>query len=434
MNTEAELATVPPIADDVAAATPSRSLAFFRRRMLALLAELRGCEITIVEGATRILCGKPEDGRETLRATVRVNDPAMYRLVALGGSVGVGEAYMDGLWECDELTTLVRIFVQNREQLDRMETGLARFGGMLLRGFHGLNRNSRRGSRRNIAAHYDLGNALFELFLDDNLMYSSALFRDAREPLEQASRRKLDRICQKLDLRPDDSVVEIGSGWGGFALHAAAQYGCKVTTATISREQHERAAARVAAAGLGDRVEVLLSDYRDLEGSYDKLVSIEMIEAIGARYLDTYFAKCSSLLKPDGMGLIQAITIEDHRYAQALKNVDFIQRFIFPGSFIPSVSAMLGAAARETDLKLFHLEDIGPSYALTLASWRERFESRLAQVRALGYPERFERMWRYYLSYCEGGFVERSVGVVQMLLVKPWSRRRQYLPDLEPAV
>src|SRR5690349_10018031 len=211
-----ELVTVPSIATESPSAAPAGALAFFRRRMLALLAELRGCEITIVEGTTRILCGKPEDGRETLRATVRVNDPAMYRLVALGGSVGVGEAYMEGLWECDELTTLVRIFVQNRELLDRMETGLARLGGMLLRGLHALNRNSRRGSRRNISAHYDLGNSLFELFLDDNLMYSSALFKDAHEPLEQASRRKLERICQKLDLKPGDHVVEIGTGWGGF--------------------------------------------------------------------------------------------------------------------------------------------------------------------------------------------------------------------------
>jgi cyclopropane-fatty-acyl-phospholipid synthase len=265
-------------------------------------------------------------------------------------------------------------------------------------------------------------------------MYSSAVFRDAAEPLEWASRRKLDRICQKLDLKPGDHVVEIGTGWGGFAMHAARHYGCKVTTTTISREQHERASQRVAEAGMGDRIELLLRDYRDLDGRYDKLVSIEMIEAIGAKYLDTYFAKCSNLLKPDGMGLIQAITIEDHRYQQALKNVDFIQRFIFPGSFIPSVSAMLGAVARSTDLRLFHLEDIGPSYAVTLSRWRERFQAKREQVRKLGYPERFARMWRYYLSYCEGGFLERSIGDVQMLLVKPWARRRQYLPDLEPAL
>ncbi|HET7843542.1 MAG TPA: cyclopropane-fatty-acyl-phospholipid synthase family protein [Xanthomonadales bacterium] len=398
--------------------------------MLALLEQLEGCEITIDEAGTRIVVGRVVPGEEPLRCTVVVNDAAMFRMVALGGSVGVGEAYMDGLWECSDVTTLVRIFVRNRELLDRMETGFARLGGMLLRLFHRRNRNTRRGSRRNIAAHYDLGNELFELFLDDDLMYSCAVFERDDEPLEVASRRKLDRICRKLALAPGMRLVEIGTGWGGFALHAAREYGVHVTTTTISREQHDRATARVREAGLSDRIDVLLRDYRDLDGKYDRLVSIEMIEAIGHQFLPTYFGKCSALLAPDGMGLVQAITIEDHRYRQALKSVDFIQRFIFPGSFIPSVSAMLGAVAQASDLKLFHLEDIGPSYAVTLRRWRERFCARLDRVRALGYPDRFIRMWEYYLSYCEGGFIERSIGDVQMLLVKPGARPPSFLPDL----
>jgi cyclopropane-fatty-acyl-phospholipid synthase len=334
---------------------------------------------------------------------------------------------MDGLWECDDLVALVRILVRNQDRLDAMERGPARLGAALLRLWHSLRRNTRDGSRRNIAAHYDLGNDFFKLFLDENLMYSSAIYESPDESLEVASTRKLDRICQKLQLSADTRVVEIGTGWGGFALHAARTTGCHVTTATISREQYQLATARIAAAGLQDRVKVLLTDYRELTGQYDRLVSIEMIEAIGHQYLDTYFRKVSSLLQHDGMALIQAITIEDHRYQQALRSVDFIKRYIFPGSFIPSISAMLKSATGVSDLKLFNLEDIGPSYALTLREWRRRFMAQHDQVRSMGYPERFVRMWEFYLAYCEGGFIERSTGDVQMLLVKPGARREQWV-------
>jgi cyclopropane-fatty-acyl-phospholipid synthase len=264
------------------------------------------------------------------------------------------------------------------------------------------------------------------------MMYSSAIFATPDEPLHVAQERKLERICRKLDLSPRDRVIEIGSGWGGFALHAAGRHGCHVTTTTISREQFELASRRVQQAGLGDRITVLLRDYRDLDGEFDKLVSIEMIEAIGHHYLDTFFGKCASLLHEAGMALVQAITIEDHRYAQALRAVDFIKRYIFPGSFIPSVSAMQGALARASDLRLFHLEDIGPSYALTLRHWRQRFLARREAVRELGYPERFVRMWEFYLCYCEGGFLERATGDVQMLLTRPRCRRASFLPDLTP--
>lgn len=407
---------------------------FFRRRMRETLAGLRGCELTVAEdGATRVF-GIADPGVEPLRATITVGDADMFRQMALNGSVGAAEAYMDGLWECSDLTALVRIFVRNRDLLDRMEGGLAWLGSALMRAWHARRRNSRAGSKRNIAEHYDLGNDLFRLFLDESMMYSSGIHRSADEPLEAAQFRKLERICRKLGLKPSDHLVEIGTGWGGMALHAARHHGCRVTTTTISREQHALAVERVAAAGLSDRVTVLLEDYRDLKGRYDKLVSIEMIEAIGHQFLDTYFGKVSALLAPQGLALIQAITIEDHRYERALRNVDFIQRYIFPGSFIPSVAAMTGAMARSTDLKLFHLEDIGPSYAVTLRQWRERFDAKLDQVRALGYPERFVRMWHFYLAYCEGGFIERSIGDVQLLLAKPGARPKQFLPDLEPAL
>ncbi len=401
-----------------------------RAQLLRRLADLRECEVLIEDAEGQVKLGRAVEGRETLRCRIHIFDPSFYRMVAAQGSVGAGESYMDGHWQCSDLVTLVRILVINRDLLDAMEGGLARLGGWALRAWHSLQRNTRSGSRRNIAAHYDLGNDLFKLFLCENLMYSAAVFDDPTESLEVASTRKLDRICQKLALKPGEHVVEIGTGWGGFAIHAARHYGVQVTTTTLSKEQRDLALARIEAAGLSDRITVLLTDYRDLTGSYDKLVSIEMIEAIGHQYLDTYFAKVRSLLKPDGMALIQAITIEDHRYEVALKAVDFIKRFIFPGSFIPSIHAMQGAIARSTDLKLYNLEDIGPSYALTLRHWRQRFLSRLDEVRALGYPERFIRMWEFYLCYCEGGFIERSIGDVQLLLTAPRCQRAEYLPDL----
>ncbi len=403
-----------------------------RRRLIGMLAGLRECELCLDDAEGSLRLGTPAaDPAQTLRVHLRVHDAGFYRAAAAGGSVGAAEAYMDGLWSCDDLVALVRILVRNRDLLDRMETGTARLGGWLLRGLDALRRNTRSGSRRNIAAHYDLGNDLFALFLDPTLMYSSAIFADPGESLETASVRKLDRICRKLELRPDLHVVEIGTGWGGFALHAAGRFGCRVTTTTISREQHALASRRIQEAGLSERVTLRLDDYRDLTGSYDRLVSIEMIEAIGHQYLDTYFGKVGSLLKPDGMALIQAITIEDHRYQQALRSVDFIKRHIFPGSFIPSVSAMLGAVADSSDLRLIDLEDIGPSYALTLRHWRRRFLAQREKVAALGYPPRFQRMWEFYLAYCEGGFLERSIGDVQMLFARPRARRESWLPDLE---
>ena len=311
-----------------------------------------------------------------------------------------------------------------------METGLARLGGYAMKALHALKRNSRTGSRKNISAHYDLGNEFFKVFLDENMMYSSAIFADPGDSLERASQRKLERICQKLDLKPGDHLLEIGTGWGGMALHAATNYGCRVTTTTISKQQHALASQRIFEAGLGDRVTLLLEDYRDLRGSYDKLVSIEMIEAIGHQYLDTYFDKCASLLKPDGLALIQAITIEDHRYQQALTSVDFIKRHVFPGSFIPSVTAMVEAAGRAGELRLLNLEDFGSSYAATLRHWRQRFMSRIDHVRAQGYDDRFIRMWEYYLCYCEGGFLERSISDVHLLLARSGNHRNQYLPGL----
>jgi cyclopropane-fatty-acyl-phospholipid synthase len=361
-----------------------------------------------------------------LRATVRVLDQRFYSEVAFGGSIGAGEAYMQGFWTTHDLTPLMRILLLNREVLDGMEKGFAAITAPLQKSLHWLSRNTHEGSRNNIAKHYDLGNDFFKLFLDPTMMYSSAIFERADMTLEQASIAKLDGICRKLDLKPSDHLVEIGTGWGGFALHAATRYGCRVTTTTISQQQYELAGERVAAAGLSDRITLLLEDYRDLEvknsGQYDKLVSIEMIEAVGYQYYDTYFRKCSALLKPDGLMLLQAITIADQQYEAARKSVDFIQRHIFPGSCIPSVSVMCDAIARVTDMRLIDLEDIGPHYATTLRIWRENVNANQSGILALGYSAEFIRMWEFYLCYCEAGFMERAIGDVHMLLAKPMAR------------
>ena len=368
------------------------------------------------------------DSSADVQVIMEVHDSAFFQSVATGGSVGAAESYMAGEWHCSDLTNLVRILVRNRDLLDSMEGGLATMASWLLKGVHQLRKNSRSGSRRNIADHYDIGNDLFELFLDKEwMMYSSALYHSGDESLGLAQQQKLARLCDKLDLQASDHLLEIGTGWGGAAVFAAKNYGCQVTTTTISEEQYKLAVQRVELADVADRVTVLLQDYRDLEGQYDKLISIEMVEAVGHQFLDGYFKQCQQLLKPDGLAAIQAITIEDHRYKQALRSVDFIKRYIFPGSFIPCASVLTGSAAK-AGLRLTSLEDIGPSYALTLKEWRNRFMAQLDKVREQGYSEAFIRMWEFYLCYCEGGFRERSISNVQLLFAADENRREQWLP------
>lgn len=400
-----------------------------RRLVCGRLQGLLHGQLTLLDGEDRIVFGQVTAACP-LAVTVTIHDPNAYARLALRGSIGVGEGYMAGEWSCDDLTGLVRIFVLNRAVLDGLERGLARLAMPLFRALHAIRRNTRSGSRSNIAAHYDLGNEFYRLFLDETLMYSSGVFPTPASSLHDASVAKIDRICRKLDLQPSDHLLEIGTGWGGFALHAATRYGCRVTTTTISREQYQLACERVAAAGLSDRITVLCEDYRDLSGEYDKLVSIEMIEAVGHEYFETYFATCSRLLKPEGMMLLQSITMADQYYEQARRAVDFIQYYIFPGGGLPSVEAVCRALSKVTDMRLFHLEDIGPHYALTLRHWHERFAANLDQVRAQGFSEPFIRMWEFYLCYCEGGFKERVIGTVQMLLTKPLCRREPLLPVL----
>jgi cyclopropane-fatty-acyl-phospholipid synthase len=402
---------------------------FARGAVLSRLAGIKTGRIVIEDGDERIPFGQGIEDAE-LHGTIRVKNRRFYSDIALAGSIGAGEAYMAGSWTTDDLTALAQIMIRNRAVMEGMDGGLARLANPVRRFIHYLNRNTKTGSQRNIAAHYDLGNDFFELILDRTLMYSCAIFERAGATLEEAATAKVDRICRKLDLRAHDHLVEIGTGWGGFAIHAAKNYGCRITTTTISRAQHDYAVKKIAAEGLADRITVLLKDYRDLSGQFDKAVSIEMIEAVGHQFVDAYFRKCGELLKPDGMMLLQAITITDREYAGALKRVDFIKKYIFPGSFIPSVTALCDSITRSSDLRLFHLEDLTPNYAETLKNWRIRMFNNIERVRGLGYPEEFIRMWEFYLCYCEGGFRERYIGDVQMILTRPDCRRAPILPML----
>lgn len=402
-----------------------------RTLVLNRLKALRHGHLLIVEEDESHEFGDPDGiGDRNPSVAIHVQDARFYGDVAFGGSVGAGEAYMLGYWSCDNLTKLIRLMSLNQHVMDNLEGGMAWLAKPLLKSLHLMNRNTQGGSRRNIAAHYDLGNDMFQLFLDPTMMYSSAIFDAPEMTLEQASISKLERICLKLELNANDHVLEIGTGWGGFAIYAASRFGCRVTTTTISKAQFDLANERIQAAGLTDKITILLHDYRSLHGRFDKLVSIEMIEAVGHQYYDTYFAACARLLKPGGMMLLQSITITDQRYDSARKSVDFIQRYIFPGSCIPSTTALLNSVSRASDLRLFNLEDIGPHYARTLAEWRVNFFNNIEKVRALGYSEEFIRMWEFYFCYCEGGFEERALGDIHMLLVKPQNRRQALLPKL----
>jgi len=391
---------------------------FARAAVLRRLDGIRGAALALRDHEGERLLGDPD---ASLRAKVEVLHPAFWSAVAFRGSVGAGEAWIDGQWTSDDLTAVVRALVRNRAVLDGLETGLARVAAPTLRIFHALRPNSVAGSRRNIAAHYDTGNAFFSLFLDPTLTYSCAVFDGPETTLEEAQVAKVDGICRRLGLRPSHHLLEIGTGWGYLAIHAARHFGCRVTTTTVSREQFALATQRAARAGLADRVTVVLRDWRVLEGTYDRLVSVEMVEAIGWRLLPAFLAACARLLRADGVALLQSITIADAHYDRARRSVDFIQRHVFPGSCIPSVGSLAAAAAR-TDLRIAGIEDIGPHYARTLREWRLRLLARADEARALGHDDRALRLWEFYFSYCEGGFEERALGDAQILLAKPGAR------------
>jgi cyclopropane-fatty-acyl-phospholipid synthase len=392
-----------------------------RKAVLSLFKKLRRGRLTIIEGNQRHSFGEASH-MSSLQAEITVRHSLFYSRILFGGSIGAAEAYMEGLWYADDLPVAMRILTLNQEAFADMEKGLARLAAPLYKLFHSARKNTRMGSRKNILAHYDLGNDFYALFLDSTMTYSCGIFEQAHSTLEEASVAKYDRICQKLNLKPGHRVVEIGTGWGGFAVHAARNYGAHVTTTTISDEQYRYAQKQFRAAGLEDRILLLKKDYRDLKGEFDRLVSIEMIEAVGHHFYNTFFQTCSRLLKDDGLMALQAITIGDQIFDHHKRSVDFIKRYIFPGSCIPSITAISNAIAKATDLRLIHLEDITPHYARTLREWRRRFFANIDAVRTMGYPDTFIRMWEYYLCYCEGGFAERYIGDVQMLFAKPLHR------------
>jgi len=387
-----------------------------RKLVLAQLKTLHTGHLILKDASETFNFG---DEASELKAELHVKDTSVFRDILTGGSIGAAEAFMTGDWTTPDLTKLIRLMVKNIDVVDGMEGGLAKLSAPVVKWFHSLNENTEKGSRRNIAAHYDLGNDLFELFLDPTMMYSSGIFPTKEASMEDASLNKLEIICQKLQLSAEDHLLEIGTGWGSMAIYAAKHYGCKVTTTTISEEQYQWANNRIQEEGLTEHITLLKSDYRNLEGQYDKLVSVEMIEAVGWKYYNTFFDKCSSLLKADGLMLIQAITILDQRYESARKNVDFIQRYIFPGSCIPSIHALNSASMESSDMRMVKLDDYGQHYARTLNAWQTTFMAKLDQVRQQGYSEEFIRMWQFYLSYCEGGFAERQLGLAHMVFAKP---------------
>jgi cyclopropane-fatty-acyl-phospholipid synthase len=367
------------------------------------------------------------ESNAALQCKIIVYRSSFYSRTLLGGSIGNGESYVDGDWDTDDLTNLVRIFVINRDLLQSIDGGIGSLLQPIQRVFHGLRGNTINGSLANIRSHYDIGNDFFKLFLDETMMYSSGVYQNKDSTLHEASELKIMTLCQKLDLKPEEHLIEIGTGWGSLAIYAAKTFGCRVTTTTISIEQFTYATEKVKHAGLQDRITVLFDDYRKLTGVYDKLISVEMIEAVGLDNLDVFFAKCSSLIKPNGIMVLQAITIRDQYYKNARKSVDFIQRHIFPGTGIPSVNAIMNSITNKTDMVLIDQKDFAEDYAHTLKDWSVRLGKNKAEITKLGYPDFLYRLWQYYFSYCEGGFRERAIGLSQMTLTKTNYRNRSLL-------
>jgi cyclopropane-fatty-acyl-phospholipid synthase len=398
---------------------------FAKNQLLKRLQQMPRGYLLIEDGDELHGFGNPADEID-VKAKIVIQDPGTYRDIAFGGSIGGAEAYMLGKWTTPNLVDVVRLMSVNIDFLNEMDDSksvLQRVGDKV---FHLLNRNTEKQARDNISRHYDLSNDFFELFLDPEMMYSAAIFPNVDTDLDEAALHKLDVICRKLELKPSDHLLEIGTGWGGLAIYAARYYGCRVTTTTISREQYDTATRRVQDEGLDGKVTVLFEDYRNLSGRYDKLVSVEMIEAVGHEFYKQYFSGCAALLKDDGLMLLQAITIPDQRYQYARKSVDFIQRYIFPGGSLPSHEAIISSVRSNTDLLMVGMQEIGDDYARTLEVWRERFLAKLDDVKALGFDDYFIRMWNYYLCYCQGGFEERIIGTSQILFAKPdWRRTCQ---------
>lgn len=387
-----------------------------RQLIFKLINQMKEAQIEIHEGAEKILLGQPQ---AKLKVQITVHDAQLYRDVLKGGSIAAAEAYIDQRWSTPDLTTLIRIFARHQDLLDQLESKMSWVSNIKNALLNRLNANTLTGSKKNILAHYDLGNALYSRFLDDSMMYSCAIYCNPSDSLALAQQQKLAAICQKLNLSANDHLLEIGTGWGGLAIYAAQNYGCKVTTTTISDEQFAYAEQKIQQLGLENQITLLKQDYRLLQGQFDKLVSIEMIEAVGHQYLPTFFKQCNDLLKPDGKLLIQAITIADQRYDQYRKSTDFIQKYIFPGGCLPSLNIIGQQVSQVTDMMIDNIEDIGLHYARTLADWRSNFEKNWHAIQPFGYDDTFKRLWHYYFCYCEGAFMERVISTHHIVMRKP---------------
>lgn len=390
-----------------------------RKLLLGVLPGLAEGHLCLIDGEKSYEFGHKSSD---LHATIVVLNPRFYRQVLLSGSIGAGEAFIQAHWSSPDLTKVVQLFARNLPLLDKLEQKLSWVTAPFSRLSHLFNRNTEAGSKRNILAHYDLGNKMYEQFLDKEMLYSSALYPHSGASLDEAQQHKLKTICERLDLTPGQSLLEVGTGWGALAIYAAKHYGVKVTTTTISDAQYEYAKKRVEQEGLQDSVTLLKDDYRILSGEYDRVVSIEMIEAVGHEYLPGFFKKLQSVLKPNGRLLIQAITIADQRYDSYRKGADFIQRYIFPGGCLPSVTRMTNELTKHTDFVTWSIDDMGLDYAKTLKDWHDNFDAALPQIKRLGYGDDFIRMWKFYLSYCEGGFLERTTSTVHLVAVRPQYR------------
>lgn len=401
--------------------TQTKSMSKFRTLIFVLLSKLENSRIEIIEGDEHTLFG---ERTAMLVGKVVVHDTSFYKDIVQGGSIGAAEAYMEGKWTSPDLTTVIQIMASNQHHLDKVEQKAQWFNKLKNQLLRWKNTNSEQGSKRNILAHYDLGNQLYSRFLDSSMQYSCAIYSAEQTTLEQAQQHKMHTICERLELKQSDHVIEIGTGWGGLAIYMAQHYGCHVTTTTISEAQHQYAKEKIHQLGLGGKITLLKQDYRNLAGHYDKLVSIEMIEAVGHEYLSTFFKKCSDLLKSNGKMLIQSITIADKRYDRYRKNIDFIQKYIFPGGCLPSVSVMTDSMAKNTDFVLHECHDIGLHYARTLHDWRIEFDNHWEQLVNLGYNEEFKRLWTFYLCYCEGAFLQRSISTHHVVARKPQYRGR----------
>jgi cyclopropane-fatty-acyl-phospholipid synthase len=374
-------------------------------------------QIEVIEGNQHHFYPK-ESTENQPKARIFIHDMSTYRDFVKGGSIGVSEAFIEGKWTSPNLTNVIRVFAKAQQETDTLEENKSWFNKIKNAISHWQNRNTQSGSKRNILAHYDLGNDLYTRFLDPSMMYSSAVYPNENATLDEAQQYKLQVICEKLDLKESDHLLEIGTGWGGLAIYAAANYGCKVTTTTISDAQFDFAKERVEALNLSEQITLLKKDYRDLTGTFDKVVSIEMIEAVGYEYLPSFFKQCNDRLKQNGKLLIQSITIADQRFDYYKKNVDFIQRYIFPGGFLPSVGVLSDHMSTYSNLVMESLDDIGLDYAKTLADWRTNFLASWTELTQFGYDDTFKRLWLYYFAYCEGAFLERSTSTVHLVMRK----------------